>query len=331
MNTDSKIYSVAIIGARGYVGHELIKLIATHPACELIAVSSRSAAGKKVCEQIQEFKNKTLMFTDLKASDMQNLKADVVFLALPNNVSQDYVDVIRSIRPETLIIDLSFDHRLDDPSDNNSSTDYQWIYGLSEVNADDLKNSKRISNPGCYATAAQLALHPLRHLITGKPSIFGVSGYSGAGSTPNNKNNQDTLKDNLLPYALAGHLHESEISRHIGHAVNFMPHVAPHFSGLSVTVSCDLLSEMSNNEVFDLFSDAYQAHALITVQKDAPFPKDIANKNGVIIGGFAIDERDKKNVRLVAVIDNLLKGAAVQAVQNMNLALNFDSLLGIEV
>lgn len=318
--------SVAIIGARGYVGHELIKLVSAHPLTDLIAVSSRSAAGKLVSEQVAECKNKSLEFCDLQASDMRGIDADVVFLVLPNNISQDYIDVIHSVRPETIIIDLSFDHRLD----THANGDYPWVYGLSELNAPEISQSKRISNPGCYATAAQLGLYPLQELISGTPNLFGVSGYSGAGSTPNDKNNPDNLKNNLLPYALTGHLHESEISRHIGHPVNFMPHVASFFSGLSVTISCDVKNSISPNDLFELFSSAYKNHDLIKVQKHIPYPRDIAGHNGAIIGGFAIDERNGKNVRLVVVIDNLLKGAATQALQNMNLALGLDILLGIK-
>lgn len=319
--------SIAIIGARGYVGHELIKLVSAHPHTDLIAVSSRSAAGKLVSEQVAECKNKTLEFCDLQAGDMRGIDADVVFLVLPNNISQDYIDVIHTVRPETIIIDLSFDHRLD----THTNGDYPWVYGLAEFNASEISHSKRISNPGCYATAAQLGLYPLQELISGTPNLFGVSGYSGAGSTPNDKNNPDNLKNNLLPYALTGHLHESEISRHIGHQVNFMPHVAPFFSGLSVTISCDVKNTISPNDLIELFSSAYKNHDLIKVQKHIPFPRDIAGHNGAIIGGFAVDERNGKNVRLVVVIDNLRKGAATQALQNMNLALGLDILLGIQI
>ncbi|MBT8142854.1 MAG: N-acetyl-gamma-glutamyl-phosphate reductase [Gammaproteobacteria bacterium] len=324
-----KQYKVAIIGARGYVGNELIKLLDQHPYCNLLAVSSRTAGGKKVQAQIPSFSDPNLTFTALNPAEVGELQADVVFLALPNNVSHTYVEEIRKHSASAVIVDLSFDHRMQCSQIAESLSDTSWSYGLSELNTLQLQQSRSIANPGCYASAAQLALYPLRDHLCGKPSVFGVSGYSGAGSTPSDKNDPNKLKDNLVPYALAGHLHEQEISKHLGRAVNFMPHVAPHFQGLSVTVSAELSSKISSSDLLDLYTQTYQGHELIKVQKEIPFLQDIAKKPGAIIGGFAIDERDGKNVRLVCVLDNLLKGAAIQALQNMNLALGLAPLLAV--
>ena len=279
--------NVAIIGARGYVGHELIKLLATHPNVDIIAVSSRSAAGEKVLE----IKSKELCFTDLSPKETAQLEADIVFLALPNNLCNSYVKEINKVKPDSLIIDLSFDNRLKDSSQVDSAG-YNWVYGLSELNQSPLSSAKRIANPGCYATAAQLALHPLKEYITGTPNVFGVSGYSGAGSTPSDKNDPDNLKDNFLPYSLANHLHESEISKHSGPQANFMPHVAPHFRGLSVTVNVDSTKSFTEDLLFELFSEAYQRESLITVQKAVPTVKEITDKHGVIIGGFSVDIKE---------------------------------------
>ena len=318
--------NVAIIGARGYVGHELIKLLATHPNVNICAVSSRSAAGEKVLE----LKSKELYFTNLGPKETAHLEADIVFLALPNNLCDSYVQEINKVKRDSLIIDLSFDNRLNDNTQIDKAG-YTWVYGLSELNRSVLSFARRIANPGCYATAAQLALHPLKHLITGKPNIFGVSGYSGAGSTPSDKNDPSNLKDNFIPYSLANHLHESEISKHSGHEVNFMPHVAPHFRGLSVTVNIDCTKSFTEDLLFELFAETYQSDSLIAVQKAVPTVKEITGKHGVIIGGFSVDKRTGKNLRLVCVEDNLLKGAATQAVQNMNIALGLDSLTAIDI
>ena len=317
--------SIAIIGARGYVGHELIKLLAVHPNADIIAVSSRSAAGEKVIE----IKNKELHFTNLSPKETAELEADIVFLALPNNLCGSYVQEINKLKRDCLIIDLSFDNRLNNNT-NTLNSGYTWIYGLSELNNSALSFARRIANPGCYATAAQLALHPLKQFITGKPNIFGVSGYSGAGSTPSDKNDLANLKDNFIPYSLANHLHESEISQHSGHEVNFMPHVAPHFRGLSVTLNIDSTKSFTEDLLFELFAKTYQIDSLITVQKAVPTVKEISGKHGVIIGGFSVDQRTGKNFRIVCVEDNLLKGAATQAVQNMNIALGLDSLTAID-
>lgn len=316
--------SVAIIGARGYVGHELIKLLVPHPNVDIIAVSSRSAAGEKVTE----ITDKDLFFTNLNPKETAALQADIVFLALPNKLCDSYVEEINKVKRDCLVIDLSFDNRLKD-STQTDSAGYTWVYGLSELNYSPLSFARRIANPGCYATAAQLALYPLKQYITGTPNVFGVSGYSGAGSTPSEKNNPENLKDNFMPYSLANHLHESEISEHSGHAVNFMPHVAPHFRGLSVTLNIDCTKSFTETLLYEHYSNVFSRHELISVQKAEPTPKDIADKHGVIIGGFSVDKRTGKNFRLVCVVDNLLKGAATQAVQNMNIALGLDSLTGI--
>jgi len=326
MTSSKNKKSVAIIGARGYVGKELINLLAKHTSVDIVAVSSRSAAG----ERVAEITNKELYFTKLSPTETAELKADIVFLALPNNLSDSYVQEINKVKKDSLIIDLSFDNRLKNSSQLDSAG-YNWVYGLSELNKSALSFARRIANPGCYATAAQLALHPLKKFISGKPNIFGVSGYSGAGSTPNDKNDQENLKDNFLPYSLANHLHESEISKHSGHEVNFMPHVAPHFRGLSVTVNIESSKSFTDSLLYEHFSEAYQRHPLIKVQTAIPTAKDIANKHGVIIGGFSVDKRTGKNLRLVCVEDNLLKGAATQAVQNMNIALGLDNLTAINI
>ena len=130
-------------------------------------------------------------------------------------------------RSETVIVDLSADHRFDDA----------WYYGLPELTRHAIAANARISNPGCYATAMQLAIAPLTDQLAGPPQCFGVSGYSGAGTTPSDKNNPDKLRDNLMPYALVDHVHEREVSRQLGMPVEFMPHVAPHFRGITMTVN----------------------------------------------------------------------------------------------
>ena len=317
--------SVAIIGARGYVGSELIKLLAVHPKVDIVAVSSRSAAGEKV----SEIKDKELCFTNLNPKEVAALNADIVFLALPNNLCDSYMQEINQAKRDCLVIDLSFDNRLKNSSQVDSAG-YNWVYGLSELNKSSLSSARRIANPGCYATAAQLALYPLKQYITGRPCVFGVSGYSGAGSTPSDKNDTENLKDNFLPYSLANHLHESEISKHSGHEVNFMPHVAPHFRGLSVTVNIESSKSFSENLLLEHFTNTYKRDSLIRVQEAIPTVKEIAGKHGVIIGGFSVDKRTGKNLRIVCVEDNLLKGAATQAVQNMNIALGLNSLSAID-
>ena len=191
-----------------------------------------------------------------------------------------------------------------------------------------LEEAKRIANPGCYATAAQLAIHPALAMLSGPPSVFGVSGYSGAGTKPGPRNDTTRLKDNLMPYALTGHKHEREISYHLGRGVHFSPHVHPAFSGLMTTVHLAFAEAQTSDDIYQRYKTAYGDQRLIRVQKDAPELKQGTGQSGVIIGGFAVSEDGRHGV-VVAALDNLLKGAAVQAVQNLNLALAFDQYTAI--
>jgi len=157
---------------------------------------------------------------------------------------------------------------------------------------------------------------------------FGVSGYSGAGTTPSDKNDPDKLRDNLMPYALTGHMHEKEASCHLGVPVDFMPHVAPHFRGLTVTTNLYLARKMTREEVLQRFRHAYDAEPLVNVVDEAPWVSRIAHRHHAEIGGFAVSA-DGKRVVIVATLDNLLKGAATQALQNINRAIGVDETTAI--
>ncbi|MFO0661572.1 MAG: Asd/ArgC dimerization domain-containing protein [Polyangiaceae bacterium] len=156
-----------------------------------------------------------------------------------------------------------------------------------------------------------------------------MSGYSGAGTTPSPKNDPELLRDNLMPYSLVGHVHEREVSRHLGKTVRFMPHVAPFFRGIMLTISTELSQPISSAaELMARYESRYRDKSLIRVQKDAPWVRDVMNRHEVVVGGFAVDPTGTHAV-VVVTIDNLLKGAATQALQNLNLALGFDELAGI--
>lgn len=292
-------FSVGIVGARGHTGGELLRLLANHPEADVTYAGSRELAGEPVPH------TDGLTFDDLDASGVAALGLDAVFLALPNGVSQPFVAALES---ETVIVDISADHRFDD----------SWVYGLTELNRGKIAGARRIANPGCYATAAQLTLAPFLDLIDGIPAVFGVSGYSGAGTNPSPKNDPDRLADNLLPYSLVDHIHEREASKHLGHPIRFMPHVHPAFRGLMTTTHIPVRRSVSAGQASQLLQAAYGDEPLVTVQDAIPEMRDGANSNGVIIGGVSVSA-DGRNIVVVTAEDNLLKGAAVQAIQNMNL------------
>ncbi|MEO7917789.1 MAG: N-acetyl-gamma-glutamyl-phosphate reductase [Dokdonella sp.] len=309
--------SVGIVGGRGHTGAELIALVTNHPRLEMAFVSSRDRDGELISAHVDAYVG-NLRYEALEHDGVASKQADVVVLALPNAKAAEWVTAIDTQTPEAVIIDLSADHRFDP----------DWTYGLPELTRERQAGQRRISNPGCYATAMQLAIAPLLERLAGPPQCFGVSGYSGAGTTASDRNDVEKLRDNLMPYSLVDHVHEREVSLHLGVPVEFMPHVAPHFRGITITVNLWLQAPIALDEIRALYRDRYAKEALIDVVDDAPWVSRIAGRHGVEIGGFAVAPGGKRVV-IVATLDNLLKGAATQAMQNINLALGLPELTGI--
>ena len=315
----TSIHSVGIVGARGHTGAELIRLVAAHPQLELAFVSSRELDGQRVADHNPAYTG-DLRYENLGPAAVVGKGAEVVVMALPNGKCAPYVEALDAAAPQTLVVDLSADYRFD-PG---------WYYGLPEITRGRYAGQKRISNPGCYATAMQLAIWPMLEFLAGPPQCFGVSGYSGAGTTPSDKNDPELLRDNLMPYALVDHLHEREVSTRLGVPVEFMPHVAPHFRGITLTANLWLREPLTVDQVRARYEQRYAGEPLVDVIDQAPWVSRIAGRHGVEIGGFAVAPGGKRLV-VVATLDNLLKGAATQAMQNINIALGFDELASIPV
>ena len=308
---------IGIVGARGYTGAELIRLIAAHPALELAYVASRELNGQRVEDNVDGYQG-DLRYSSPTAGELPALDADVVVLALPNGKASAYVQAFDAAGKDPVIVDLSADYRFDN----------SWYYGLPELTRDKWRGERRISNPGCYATAIQLSVAPLKDLLAAPPVCFGVSGYSGAGTTPSDKNDPEKLRDNLMPYSLTGHMHEKETSRHLGIPVEFMPHVAPHFRGLTVTTNLYLSRALKREDVMARFQHAYEGEKLVHVLDEAPWVSRVAGRHHAEVGGFTLSA-DGKRVVVVATLDNLLKGAATQAIQNINRAIGVDEYAAI--
>jgi N-acetyl-gamma-glutamyl-phosphate reductase len=309
--------TIGIVGARGHTGVELIRLIAAHPVLELSFVSSRELDGERVADHVEGFAGE-LRYASLDADAVAAQKADVVILALPNGKAAPYVAAIEASRPDTLVLDLSADYRFDD----------HWYYGLPELTRGRWRGEKRISNPGCYATAIELSVTPLKDLLAAPPVCFGVSGYSGAGTTPLYINDAHKMRVYLPKVSLSRYLADNEASRHLGLPVEFMPHVAPHFRGLTVTTNLYLSRSLKREEVVARFHAAYDGERLVDVTDEAPWVSRIAHSHRAEVGGFAVSA-DGKRVVVVATLDNLLKGAATQAMQNINRALGVDEYTAI--
>ena len=241
-SSNTKPAKVALIGARGYTGQALINLLNAHPNMDLRHVSSRELAGQK----LKGYEKRDITYENLSADDVRRMEEkgeiDCWVMALPNGVCKPFVDAIEEVgNRESVIVDLSADYRFDSA----------WTYGLPElVDRAKIAKATRISNPGCYATAAQIGIAPLIPYLGGQPTVFGVSGYSGAGTKPSPKNNLENLKNNIIPYSLTDHIHEREISTQLGYSVAFIPHVAVWFQGIHVS----LLALYSNFSIADHFS-----------------------------------------------------------------------------
>ncbi len=315
---------VGLVGARGYVGVELLEIIGSHPLLDLAYASSRLFEGAPISEHAKvSFGG--MKFEHLTPESVVERNADIVVLALPDAAATAFAESLEaSGNAPRVMVDLSADYRFTDT----------WTYGLPEHNAEALRGATRISNPGCYATAAQLAVRPLLPLLAEAPHCFGVSGYSGAGKKRSDRNDHRALANGVLPYKLVNHTHEREIARHLGLAggpgIRFSPHVAPFFRGITMTVQARLTENTSVEALADRYIAAYHHCPLIEITgEDTPRVQEIVGRDGAEIGGFAVNPDRPDEIAVVCTIDNLRKGAASQAIQNINLALGYDELTGL--
>ncbi len=307
--------TLAIVGARGYVGQELLRILRRHSGFELAWASSREKQGQPLSADVPGLAGDYVVVAPKQLTERS---ADVYVLALPNGLAAEWVAAIATLDPAAVVLDLSADYRFD----------ADWTYGLTELRRSRLNGALRISNPGCYATAMQLALAPFQPLGISNIHCFGVSGYSGAGTRPSAHNNPRLLHDNLRAYGLVNHMHEREVSHQLQQPVYFMPSVAGFFRGIQMTVSCQLDQPLTLAEVNHQLERFYYAEARISTSASVPDISMVRNTADCCIGG-AVLSNDGQRLVLVSVLDNLLKGAASQAIQNLNLACGFDEQDGL--
>ncbi|KAK5580337.1 hypothetical protein RB653_000353 [Dictyostelium firmibasis] len=314
-------FRVGLIGARGFTGGNLVRLIDGHPNLELAIASSSTNFGKPVTTEFPQLKS-DLKFDNVKPENIdiftRDHGIDGWFMALPDKISTPYIQTLENSNESPVLVDLSSDHRFNE----------KWTYGQPETNRAAIKESKLIANPGCYATGMFLTLKPFTNDLVTPPSCFGISGYSGAGSKPSDKNDPARLSDNILPYKLVQHTHELEVSHQLGSPIYFMPHVGQFFQGITLTISMELKYPLTKEQVIERYQKFYQNEPLIKIDKDGiPEVKSNSGKHTVTIGGFAVNGN---HLVVVTTLDNLLKGAATQAIQNMNLCLGLEELASIK-
>lgn len=334
---------VGIIGATGYVGIELIRLLMNHPQIKIQALSSVSFQG----QEVQEIYPNVFNILDLKCTNSQEAieQSDVIFIALPHGLSEPIVD--QCLKQGKICIDLGADFRL-----SNEEEYKEWygkayeipqihgeaVYGLPEVYKNEIKKASVIANPGCYPTGATLGLIPLfnSHCIN-KQSIMidAKSGTTGAGREPTRVTHFSECNENILPYAVGTHRHIPEIEQtlcHIGGEktrVTFIPHLIPVNRGILSTMYCELTEEKDAQALYEIYTDYYKDEKFVRI---LPLGKT-ANIRNVTHSNYCdisihIDDRSKKLI-IISAIDNMIKGAAGQAIQNMNIRMGFGEKDGL--
>ncbi|MRR15281.1 MAG: N-acetyl-gamma-glutamyl-phosphate reductase [Deltaproteobacteria bacterium] len=324
----------AVYGASGYTGQELIRILSGHPQVELTAATSRRYAGVKVAEVFPSLAGLTsLTYVNAEAEEIAGL-CDVVFLALPHGVSMDIAPVF--IRAGRKVVDLSADYRLRDLATyekwyaKHVSADLfgQAVYGLPELYREAIKKSQLIANPGCYPTSIILGLTPaLRSKLVDVSTIIAdsASGVSGAGRDPAVGSLFCEVDGGFKAYKVGNHRHTPEIEQELNaqagerFAISFTPHLLPVKRGILSTVYATLMKDITAAELHAIYESAYAGEKFVRICPPGTTPNisSVCGSNYCDIG-LVHDPRTRR-VIIISAIDNLMKGAAGQAVQNMNL------------
>ena len=349
---------VAIIGASGYTGAELIRILLQHPHAELAALTGDSQAGKALGDVYPHlrFKNLPALVT-LEQVDFTAI--DLVFCCLPHGTAQAIIARLLpplSSPPQAVgkeggmkIIDLSADFRLEDPQTYakwyghpHQAVDLQKeaIYGLTELVRDELKNARLVANPGCYPTSVLLPLMPLLEagLIQGEGIIIDAkSGVTGAGRSVKQSNLYTEINDGISAYGIAGHRHSPEIEQGLSFAANqdvtvtFTPHLMPMNRGMLSTIYVRLKGTHTAADLRQALQKKYETEPFVHILPEGAMPSthQARGTNDCIIGIFA--DRIPGQAIIVSVIDNLVKGASGQAVQNMNVMFGWPETTGLQM
>lgn len=333
-----------IVGATGYGGVELIRLLLNHPYFEVNGLITSSKSGKQIKQIYPHLKHVTKPLEQLEL-DVLCDKGDVIFFATPPGVSSEWAPQL--VEQGKIVIDLAGDFRLHSSQlyqewYQRPAAPQQWldqaVYGLSEWYQTKIATAQLIANPGCYPTATLLALIPLLRAGWLSPHsliIDAKSGVTGAGRSSKQSMIYSELNDNLLPYKVDGHQHIPEIEQYATQfaeqkvKVNFIPHLVPMNRGILVTIYADQLpSDVNEKKLAELYHETYQKAPFVRVMESGwPQTKHVQGSNFCDIG-FHLDQRTGRFI-LLAAIDNLVKGAAGQAVQNANIRMGYPEQTGL--
>ncbi len=337
---------VAIIGASGYTGVEIARILCNHPEFTLTAATSRQYAGKALSEVFPNLLGKTDILCENLSIDELCSRADLFFAAVPHKTAMDLVPQL--LREGKKVVDLSADFRLRDVAvyeewyQKHSSPEFiaEAAYGLPELYRDQIKQSRLVANPGCYPTSIVLALAPLLRAQLIDPATIIVdskSGTTGAGRSVNVGTLFCEVHDGFKPYKVGGtHRHLPEIEQELSALngkslqISFTPHLLPISRGILSTSYANLSSTVSETDLQELYADMYADEPFVRLVPSGSFPatQHVRGSNFCDIG-FAIDSRTNRII-VVSAIDNIVKGAAGQAVHNMNLMCGIEETTGLQ-
>lgn len=335
-----------IIGSTGYAGADLVRLLLSHPDVEIIWYGSKSHVDKNYYEVYRNmFEIVDAKCFDDNIEELAN-RADVIFTATPHGFLSGLLN--KGILEKVKVIDLSADFRLKDPevfkkwyNQEHGGKEFldEAVYGLCELKREHIKKARLIANPGCYTTCSILSVYPMikEGIIDGKSLIIDAkSGTSGAGRSAKTEQLFCEVNENIKAYAVASHRHTPEIEQELSEAgkeevvINFTPHLIPMNRGILVTAYGNLLKKVTWEEVKAIYDKYYKNEYFVRVLEKGIFPetKWVEGSNYVDLG-FCIDERTGRII-MMGALDNLVKGAAGQAVQNMNLIFGLNEQKGLQ-
>jgi N-acetyl-gamma-glutamyl-phosphate reductase len=349
MSAIEKNARIGVLGASGYTGAELVRLLLRHPRVEIALLTADRRAGKPMAEVFPQFAPYVLpALTAIEGADWPALKLDLAFCALPHGTTQRVVADLLKRAPATKIVDLSADFRLADPAaylrwygheHAAPALQKEAVYGLTEVYRSQIRTTRLVANPGCYTTCAQLALVPLLKAKAVDPDeivIDAKSGMTGAGRAAREDILFAEISEGFHAYGVGHHRHMAELDQEFSLAagremiVTFTPHLVPMNRGILSTIYVRGLDGASPHDLHALLSKAYAHEPFVHVLplRMLPQTRHVRGSNMTFIG--VAPDRIAGRAIIVSALDNLTKGASGQAVQNMNVMLGFPETMGLE-
>jgi len=327
---------IGIIGGSGYTGGELMRLLSQHPEANIKAVTSRSRKGQKISDTHAHLRKIfDLEFEDLTPQEVAS-RCDIVFTAVPHGTAMQVVPAL--IKAGIRVVDLSADYRLKtDVFEKNYKLKHtdprEAVYGIPELHPE-VSSQQFIANPGCYPTGASLAAAPLASAGLIERVVFdSKSGISGAGVEPSSVSHYPNMAENIQAYKLTTHRHRAEIVQELIRldgslkSISFTPHVIPSVRGILTTAHIFVKKQLSEEDVSAIYSDFYMDKPFIRLIKGIPMLGNVRGSNFCDIG-FEV-EKGSDRIVVISAIDNLVKGASGQAIQNMNLMFGLPETTGL--